>query len=51
MKALRHHRAGNTHSWRFDRRPQDASLRYQVHGPIQPMASDRSFLARLFGGR
>lgn len=30
------------------RRPQDASLRYLIHGPIRPMV-EPGFLARLFG--
>ena len=42
--------AGNAQSWRFDRKPQDASLRYQQHGPIVPLETP-GFLARLFGPR
>ena len=46
--SLRHHRSGNDRSWRFDRKPQDASLRYRMHGPIVPLETP-GFLARLFG--
>lgn len=28
---------GNSRHWQFRSRPQDASLRYLMHGPIQPL--------------
>lgn len=56
----RHHTAGNARPWQFSRRTLDASLRYQMHGPILPMEGERTGLwarvlaarvSRLFGAR
>jgi hypothetical protein len=43
---------GNADSWRFDRKPMDASQRLKAHGPILPM-EDRptGLLARIWGKR
>jgi hypothetical protein len=46
--SLPYHRTGNAKPWRFDTRPQDASLRYKWHGPIVPL-DPPGFFAKLFG--
>lgn len=44
------HRSSRPDHWTQPRPHRDASLRYQMHGPIQPM-SEPSWLRRFFGAR
>ena len=44
------YRSSRPDSWVMPRPHRDASLRYQMHGPIQPM-EEPGFLARLLGAR
>ena len=45
-------RSSRPDSWNQPRAYTDSSLRFQKHGKVQPMESDRpGFLARLFGQR
>jgi len=41
-------RSSRPDGWTMPRPHRDASLRYRMHGPIQPM-EEPGFLARLFG--
>jgi hypothetical protein len=41
-------RSSRPDGWTMPRPHRDPSLRYRMHGPIQPM-EEPSFLARLFG--
>lgn len=47
MPAMRY-RSSNPDPWTQPRPHRDASLRYHMHGPIQPMDRERGFLRRLF---
>ena len=44
------YRSSRPDGWTMPRPDRDASLRYMMHGPIQPM-EEPSLLARLFGAR
>lgn len=45
------YRSSRPDNWTLPRPHRDASLRFLKHGPIQPMAEEPGFFARLFGRR
>jgi hypothetical protein len=48
--ASQSYRSSRPDGWTMPRPYRDASLRYMMHGPIQPM-EEPGFFARLFGAR
>jgi hypothetical protein len=41
----------NPDPWTMPRQRSDASQRFRIHGPIQPMESEPGFFKRLFSSR